>query len=86
MKRTYQTLSEISATCVVCEARCDARNAQVWAHTHARMTGHVVYCAPIFKVTSAQGFMFEVASPTKKRGGGVMPAHQKISVFERLAA
>jgi hypothetical protein len=72
VKRSFQTLSEISATCVVCEARCDARNAQVWAHTHARMTGHVVYVAPIFKVTSAQGFMFAVAEPkrAKKRGGG----------------
>lgn len=67
-KRSFQNLSDIAATCVVCDARCDARNAQVWAHAHAKKTGHVVYVAPVYKVVSAQGFMFEASAPARKRG------------------
>lgn len=66
MKRSFQKLSDISATCVVCDARCDARNAQAWAHQHAKKTGHVVYFAPIYRVESAQGFMFDAPQPSRK--------------------
>ncbi len=65
-KRSFQTLSDIAASCVICDARCDARNAQAWAHGHARKTGHVVYFAPVYKVVSSQGFMFDPPAPARK--------------------
>lgn len=60
-KRSFQTLMDINAHCTFCDARCDARNAQAWAHQHAKMTGHVVYFSPVFKVESAQRPLFDFA-------------------------
>ena len=39
---TTQSLIHYSAQCFDCDKRCDARNAQAWAHNHARMHGHRV--------------------------------------------
>lgn len=39
---TKQALIHYSAICYGCDARCDAKNAQVWAHNHARNHNHEV--------------------------------------------
>lgn len=39
---TDQSLIEYSARCDQCGAKCYAKNAQVWAHQHARNTRHTV--------------------------------------------
>ena len=61
-KATYQTLIEISAKCTQCEDSCYARNAQAWAHHHARKTGHSVYVSPIFRVKPSQRALFDSPS------------------------
>lgn len=47
---TYQKLDWATATCSECDARCDAKNAQAWAHNHARKTGHgtIIVCLQSF--------------------------------------
>lgn len=59
VKATYQTLIEISAQCTICDDGCIARNAQAWAHHHARKTGHSVYVSPIFRVKPTQRALFD---------------------------
>lgn len=49
--KTEQTLVHFSAACQVCAARCDARNAQAWAHNHVRAHGHVVELQLAWSVT-----------------------------------
>lgn len=39
---TRQGLIHFWAKCNQCEAECNARNAQAWAHNHCRKTGHRV--------------------------------------------
>ncbi len=39
---TTQGLIHFTAECLVCGASVAARNAQAWAHNHARHTGHNV--------------------------------------------
>lgn len=42
MLMTRQSLIHYSAGCLDCGAQCGARNAQAWAHNHARHHGHKV--------------------------------------------
>jgi hypothetical protein len=39
---TKQRLTHHVAICFECKKQCDAKNAQAWAHNHARTTGHNV--------------------------------------------
>lgn len=40
MSITRQWLVTIQANCLTCNAYCEARNAQAWAHNHARKNPH----------------------------------------------
>jgi hypothetical protein len=51
MKGSRQKLNSIIASCPICEKVNDAKNAQAWAHQHARRTGHVVYFSAEYRVT-----------------------------------
>lgn len=50
---THQDLVHYRAHCLTCGDRCEARNAQVWAHNHVRRhTGHRVDLQLGFSVTA----------------------------------
>jgi len=49
---TRQGLIHYTASCLECEAGVVARNAQAWAHSHARTTGHAVELQLGYRVTS----------------------------------
>lgn len=48
---TKQGLIHYTAGCLECEASVAARNAQAWAHNHARRTGHAVELQLGYRVT-----------------------------------